>query len=111
MGFLSQGENSKYDDYQDPRTWTMKNARLFVAMADILGMNMMAECVMRNTAQLQPCRDRGQVVFVWTDDDNSGETVKHLKDLGIDGIVYDRMDVYNNKEVKKSIFSFESNFM
>ena len=34
---LTQGINSKYDDYLDPRTWTIENGSSFVAMAEILG--------------------------------------------------------------------------
>ena len=29
---LTQGINSKYDDYVDPRTWTIKNGSNFVGM-------------------------------------------------------------------------------
>ena len=35
---LTQGINSKYDDYSDPRTWTIENGSSYVAMAEILGM-------------------------------------------------------------------------
>ena len=37
--------------------------------------------------------------------DSEKETVQYLKELGVDGIVYDRIDM--NKESKESIFSLD----
>ena len=34
---LTQGRNSKYDDYRDPRTWTIKNGIWFAKMGGLLG--------------------------------------------------------------------------
>jgi hypothetical protein len=34
---LTQGINTKYKDYQDPRTWTIPLATCFVKMAGLLG--------------------------------------------------------------------------
>ena len=87
---LTQGINTKYDKYQDPRTWTIDKGSCFIAMAEILGVNAMAEDIQRDPSQVQLVRERGQVIFVWTDDQNDVGTVQYLKDLGIDGIVYDR---------------------
>jgi glycerophosphocholine phosphodiesterase GPCPD1 len=42
---------------------------------------------------------QGQILFCWTDDRNDRDTVKYLKSLGISGIIYDRMDQHNSKEV------------
>ena len=44
------------------------------------------------------------MIFVWTDEQNDKETVKHLKQLGVNGVIYDRMDQNNDKPVKESIF-------
>ena len=35
---LTQGINTKYDDYADPRTRTIENGSNYVAVAEILGM-------------------------------------------------------------------------
>ena len=40
------------------------------------------------------------VLFSWTDHRNDKETVQYLKELGVDGIIYDRMDQNNSKQVK-----------
>ena len=42
------------------------------------------------------------VLFSWTDTQNDKETVQNMKDLGVDGIIYDRMDQNNSKQVHTS---------
>ena len=43
-----------------------------------------------NFFQVQLVKERGQVIFVWTDDQNDPATFKYLKELGINGLIYDR---------------------
>jgi glycerophosphoryl diester phosphodiesterase len=50
----------------------------------------MAEDIHRDPSQVELIKDRGQVIFIWTDDKTDSATVKSLKELGADGIVYDR---------------------
>ena len=50
----------------------------------------MAEDIQRDPSQVQMVKERGQVIFVWTDDQSDSGTVKYLKELGVDGIIYDR---------------------
>ena len=65
----------------------------------------MAEALTRDPSQMQLVKERGQVIlypffllsffqviFCWTDEDNTKETVLSLKNLGVDGVIYDRMD-------------------
>ena len=59
-------------------------------MLEILGVNVMAEDVQRDPSQVQMVKEKGQVIFVWTDDQSDSGTVKYLKELGVDGIIYDR---------------------
>ena len=107
MLFLTQGKNTKYVDYRDPRTWSIAAASHFVDMAEILGINAIAEDILRDPKQLDLTKERRQVVFCWTDDKNDKGTVDYLKKLGLQGIVYDRMDINNSKEVKESVFLVE----
>merc|ERR1712173_388356 len=72
-------------------------------MAEILGVNAMAEDIQRDPSQVQMVKERGQVMFVWTDDQSDSGTVKYLKELGVDGIIYDRMDVNNSKDAKDKV--------
>ena len=50
----------------------------------------MAEDIQRDPSQVDLVKSRGQVLFCWTDDQNNPEIVKYLKNLGVDGIIYDR---------------------
>ena len=61
-----------------------------LAMSEILGVACMAEDIQRDPSQVQLVKERGQVIFVWTDDKNDPATVKYLKELGINGLIYDR---------------------
>ena len=61
-------------------------------MAGLLGVSAMAEALTRDPTQMQLVKERGQVIFCWTDEDNTKETVLSLKNLGVDGVIYDRMD-------------------
>jgi len=101
---LTQGENSKYDDFMDPRTWSIRNGVWFAEMIGLLGLSAMAEALIRDPTQMELVKSRGQVLFCWTDEQNDKETVKYLKQLGVNGVIYDRMDQYNDKTVKESIF-------
>ena len=59
---------------------------------------------MSSPSQLEMVRRYQKIIFVWTDEQNDKETVKALKQLGVDGVIYDRMDQNNDKPVKESIF-------
>ena len=65
---------------------------------------MRAEALLKNPSHLEKVREHNQVIFVWTDEQNDKETVQHLKKLGVNGVIYDRMDQNNDKVVKESIF-------
>jgi len=93
----------------DPRTWSIRNGVWFVEMSGLLGLSAMAEALMRDPSQMDLVRSKGQVLFCWTDEQNDKETVKYLKQLGVNGVIYDRMDQNNDKLVKESIFVSEKN--
>lgn len=44
--------------------------------------------------------DLGLIMFCWGDDNNSQETIKYLKSLGMHGIIYDKMDKLSTKTDK-----------
>ena len=69
----------------------------------------MAEDIQRDPTQVELVRNRGQVLFCWTDDQNNPEIVKYLKNLGVDGIIYDRLVKWKlNNEVSKLIILDQS---
>jgi len=59
---------------------------------------------MANPLQMELVNKHSQVLFCWTDEQNDRDTVKYLKQLGVNGVIYDRMDQNNEKLVKQSIF-------
>jgi len=106
---LTQGENSKYEDFKDPRTWSIKNGVLFGEMCGLLGLSAMAEAVTKDVSQLEMIHKYNQIIFVWTDEQNDKDTVKYLKQLGVNGVIYDRMDQNKDKVIKESIFMSSGN--
>ena len=68
------------------------------------GLSVRAEALLKNPDRLAKVREHNQVIFVWTDEQNDKETVQYLKKLGVNGVIYDRMDQNNDKVVKESIF-------
>ena len=93
----------------DPRTWTISKGSNFVSMLEILGVNVMAEDVQRDPSQVQMVKEKGQVIFVWTDDQSDSGTVKYLKELGVDGIIYDRYIFQLIISIRKFIFFWSQN--
>jgi len=81
-------------------------------MLEILGVNVMAEDVQRDPSQVQMVKEKGQVIFVWTDDQSDSGTVKYLKELGVDGIIYDRYIIFSTLHFlrnENNIFFFFQN--
>ena len=90
---LTQGEHiPAHDEYRDPRTRSLRTGVLAAEMAGLLGLSAMAEAVMRDPEQMEEVRRRGQVMFVWTGsaERNDRDTIKYLKKLGVNGVIYDR---------------------
>lgn len=47
-------------------------------------------------------------MFCWGDENADPGTIRFLKELGLHGVIYDKIHEYNNKEVKESIFLVEA---
>ncbi|XP_043276191.1 glycerophosphocholine phosphodiesterase GPCPD1-like isoform X2 [Venturia canescens] len=102
--FLTQGVTAKYPTYHDPRCQTIPMAMKHAIAADILGINVHTEDILRDPSQVKIVRDAGLIIFCWGDDNNDKATIQHLKKLGLHAVIYDKIDEYNAKEVKESIF-------
>ncbi|KAG7170911.1 Glycerophosphocholine phosphodiesterase GPCPD1-like 2 [Homarus americanus] len=105
--FLTQGISEVWPPYEDQRTTTIPHAVLYAVNADILGINVHTEDLMRDPSQLKMALDHNLIVFCWGDDNNDQENIKFLKKVGLHGIIYDKIDEYNTKEKKESIFLCE----
>ncbi|XP_014281827.1 glycerophosphocholine phosphodiesterase GPCPD1 isoform X1 [Halyomorpha halys] len=106
--FLTQGITDKYPAYHDPRCQNVPMAVHFAVNMDILGINVHTEELLRDSSQIALVKRAGLVLFCWGDDNNDTETIKHLKDLGIHAVIYDKIDQRCSKEVKESIFRLEA---
>ncbi|CAB3361909.1 Hypothetical predicted protein [Cloeon dipterum] len=106
--FLTQGATNKYPPYNDPRCHDIHGAMYFTKAAGILGVNAHTEDLLRDPSLVQAVRDAGLVLFCWGDDNNDTKTIKHLKSLGLHGVIYDKIDQLGCKEVKESIFLVEA---
>ncbi|CAB0036518.1 unnamed protein product [Trichogramma brassicae] len=102
--FLTQGETAKYPTYHDPRCQSIPMAMRHALASDILGINVHTEDVLRDPSLVKMVKDQGLIIFCWGDDNNDKDTIQHLKKLGMHAVIYDKIDEYNAKEVKESIF-------
>lgn len=48
------------------------------------------------------------VIFCWGDDNADPTVIKYLKQLGLHGVIFDKIYQYSSKEVKESIFMVEA---
>lgn len=58
--------------------------------------------------QIQLAKESGLIVFCWGDDNADPATIKFLKQLGLHGVIYDKIYQYSSKEIKESIFLVEA---
>ncbi|XP_023024329.2 glycerophosphocholine phosphodiesterase GPCPD1 [Leptinotarsa decemlineata] len=106
--FLTVGESKTYQQYKDPRCWSINSAVQFAKMSEILGINVHTEDILRDSSLVKLATSNGLVIFCWGDENADPTTIKFLKDLGLHGVIYDKIHEYNNKEVKESIFLVEA---
>lgn len=88
--FLTQGVTVKYPTYHDPRCQTIPMAMRHALSADILGINVHTEDILRDPSQVKLVKDAGLIIFCWGDDNNDKETINHLKKLGLHAVIYDK---------------------
>ncbi|XP_077285990.1 glycerophosphocholine phosphodiesterase GPCPD1 [Arctopsyche grandis] len=106
--FLTQGVTTRYPGYHDPRCTTIPAAVSHALNAGLLGIVVHTEDLLRDSTQVKLVTDAGLIIFCWGDDNNNTETIKYLKQLGLHGVIYDKLDQFSNKEVKESIFMLEA---
>ncbi|KAF2351841.1 Glycerophosphodiester phosphodiesterase domain, partial [Trinorchestia longiramus] len=105
--FLTQGVSEIWPAYDDYRCQGIRQAVFYATSADILGINLHTEDLLRDPTQMDLALKHNLIVFCWGEHNNNRSTIAYLKSLGMHGIIYDKIDVYNDKEEKKSIFLCE----
>ncbi|KAK9888444.1 hypothetical protein WA026_000692 [Henosepilachna vigintioctopunctata] len=106
--FLTQGETILYPRYYDPRCWSINSAAQYATMIEMLGINVHTEDLLREPSLIKCAVDKDLIIFCWGDDNSNPDTIKFLKELGLHGVIYDKMYQYNSKEIKESIFLAEA---
>lgn len=104
--FLTQGQTDKYPPYLDTRTATILIATYFALNMGILGINVHAEDLIRDPAHIPFVKDRKLVLFCWGDDINHSDVIRSLKEQGVDGVIYDKVDEFATSQ--ENIFLVEA---
>ncbi|XP_018494954.1 glycerophosphocholine phosphodiesterase GPCPD1 [Galendromus occidentalis] len=90
--FLTQGVTEKYPPYQDPRTESVFMASYFAKSINILGINAHTEELLKNLELISLVKSKKLIMFCWGEDINTTAVIDTLKRLGVDGVIYDKVD-------------------
>lgn len=80
----------------------------FFFFGALKGIDVHTEDLLRDPSQVALVQSKGLILFCWGEDNNDQATIRYLKNLGLNGIIYDKIDVYSLKETKESIFLVEA---
>ncbi len=75
---------------------------LYYSVFSYQGLNMHTEDILRDPSVVKTALSHGLITFCWGDDNNSVATIKYLKELGLNGVIYDRIE--EHMEQKQSVF-------
>ncbi|XP_050306833.1 glycerophosphocholine phosphodiesterase GPCPD1 isoform X2 [Anthonomus grandis grandis] len=106
--FLTVGNSEVYPRYADPRCWSTSAAIRYATMIEILGIVAHTEELLENNSLVQEAKQANLVIFCWGDQNADPATIKVLKQLGLHGVIYDKIHEYSSKEVKESVFLLEA---
>ncbi|XP_060846937.1 LOW QUALITY PROTEIN: glycerophosphocholine phosphodiesterase GPCPD1-like [Rhopalosiphum padi] len=90
--FLTQGITERYPTYADPRCHTIQNAVYHATCHDFLGVNVHSEDLLRDPLQVNIVKQAGLALFCWGDDNNCKEVANKFKKLGVNAVIYDKLD-------------------
>ncbi|KAG5675667.1 hypothetical protein PVAND_005554 [Polypedilum vanderplanki] len=97
--FLTLGRSERYPGYLNPCCNTIENASKFCVANELLGIVAHSEDLLRDMSQVNMVRDKSLCLFCWGEDNNCKDTIKFLKEKGLHGIIYDRIDTLIEKDV------------
>ncbi|XP_025192312.1 glycerophosphocholine phosphodiesterase GPCPD1-like isoform X1 [Melanaphis sacchari] len=90
--FLTQGVTVRYPTYADPRCHSIQNAVYHATCHDLLGVNVHSEDLLRDPLQINIVKQAGLALFCWGDDNNCKDVVNKFKKLGVNAVIYDKLD-------------------
>lgn len=103
--FLTSGESLLPNDYSDPRASKASMSINFVNFADLLGIDIDSKFILQHPELIKDIKKSGQVLFCWGEDNNDSNVINQLRQSGVDGIIYDRIDRF--KGTKDNVFKIE----
>ncbi|NXS06739.1 GPCP1 phosphodiesterase, partial [Neodrepanis coruscans] len=103
--FLTQGESKLYPELMDLRSRTTPLAITFAQFENLLGINVHSEDLLRNPSFIKRAISEGLVIFSWGDDTNDPDNRKKLREYGVHGLIYDRIDDSNPEQL--NVFQVE----
>lgn len=103
---LTNGEDvEKYVPYLDLRTRSIDMAIYFATFSNLLGIDVLTSTLFRNMDKIEKVKEAKLVLFCWGEDNNDSNAINTLKQKGVDGIIYDRIDFFKSGD--KSVFQVE----
>ncbi|KAH7640459.1 glycerophosphocholine phosphodiesterase gpcpd1-like protein [Dermatophagoides farinae] len=91
--FLTQGLSTKWMKYHNPLNHSIEMAAYLALCMDLYGVAVHAEDIIKNSTLIRFVKSKSLVLFCWGDDLNDRELIKNLKKEGIDGAIYDKIDL------------------
>ncbi|KAG8177265.1 hypothetical protein JTE90_021266 [Oedothorax gibbosus] len=104
--FLTQGETIKYPPYLDTRTASIPMATHFALNTGLLGIDVHAEDLIRDPSHIPFVKDHNLILFCWGDDINHSDVIRSLKEQGVDGVIYDKVDEFTRAQ--ENVFLVEA---
>uniref|UniRef100_A0A8D8Y0W6 Glycerophosphocholine phosphodiesterase GPCPD1 n=1 Tax=Cacopsylla melanoneura TaxID=428564 RepID=A0A8D8Y0W6_9HEMI len=104
--FLTQGITKRWPQYKDPRCHNVTMGTHHAISASLLGLSVNTEDLLRDDSQVKFVKDSGLMVWCWGIEGNDPANVKHLKRLGVQAVINDKVVQQSTKH--ESIFLIEA---
>lgn len=91
--FLTTGDSQRF---LDPRTKTVKNGIHFAQAFDLAGINPRSDHITQYLVRY--AKDRNLLVYSWGNEINSTQAIRELKRIGLNGVIYDKIDLIKPKD-------------
>ena len=90
--FLSCCINDIYTKYKDIRSRSVAFGTSFVLSEGITGLGLFSTPLLKDPWKVEKARNAGiQAMFMWGDENNEAKARERLKEMGVDGILCDRL--------------------
>lgn len=104
--FLTEGAVVEIKQ-EDSRCNSTPAAVNFALNASLLGVVTNSKDLLRDLSLIKLVREAGLRHFCWGGENNNKDVINQMKAAGLDGVIFDKMDVYSTKPQKVSIFKLE----